>query len=306
VRKAFVKALCREAYRNPKIILITGDLGYNVLEPFREKFPNRFLNTGVAEANLVNLAAGLSTMGFIPFVYSIATFMSMRPFEQIRNNVSLQNLNVKIVGIGGGLAYTKAGPTHHSMEDIALMRLLPNITIIAPSDSDTAYQATKAIVRHEGPVYLRLERNPQVLNYLKPETFHIERGRQIVKGEKIAILATGTKVELALRIASILEKRKLRPSVFSFSTIQPLDKITLNKIFKKHSFIATVEEHRTSGGFGSAVEEFAVGKGLNKVRLAKFGLKNFFSEASGNYEALLKLHDFTPEAIARSIYAKVR
>lgn len=306
MRKSFVKALCEEAVKNPRIFLITGDLGFNVLEPFRDKFPDRFLNIGVAEANLVTVAAGLSTTGFIPFIYSIATFMTMRPFEQIRNDISLQNLNVKIIGVGGGLTYTKAGPTHHSVEDIALMRLMPNMVIIVPCDLNMAFQATKEIAKYKGPVYMRLERNPEDSIYTRQSTFRIGKGKMLVRGKGIAIFVTGTKIDMALKVASILKGKKLYPSIFSFPTIQPLDKKLLFKIAKNHSLLVTIEEHRTESGFGSAVGEFMLERGFNNLQLIKFGLRNTFSETSGSYDAMLKLNDFTTQAVVRSIYTRVR
>lgn len=305
MRKAFVRALSEEAKKNKKIILLTGDLGFNVLEEFRDLFPDRFLNLGVAEANLVTVAAGLATTGYIPFVYSIATFMSMRPFEQIRNDVSLQNLNVKIVGVGGGFSYTKAGPTHHSMEDIALMRSLPNMTIVAPFDQDETYTATKSIVKHNGPVYLRIGRNPeQTLKNIK-DKFEIGRARQLISGSKAAICITGSQIGQALEVVKLLKQKGINPSLYAFSTIQPIDNKTLSLIAKKHPFIFTLEEHRVSGGFGTAILEE-----LNKMKLTKnifvpFGLNNSFTYISSEYENLLKFNNMMPNQIARAILSHI-
>lgn len=305
MRKAFVRALSEEAKKNKKIILLTGDLGFNVLEEFRDLFPERFLNLGVAEANLVTVAAGLATTGYIPFVYSIATFMSMRPFEQIRSDVSLQNLNVKIVGVGGGLSYTKAGPTHHSMEDISLMRNLSNMTILAPFDQDETYTATKRMVKHKGPVYLRVGRNPdQTLKNVK-EKFEIGKARQLISGSKVAICFTGSQISQSLEVVKILKQKGIDPSLYSFSTIQPIDKKNLSLIAKNHPFIFTVEEHRVSGGFGTAVLEE-----LNKMNFTKniftpFGLSNSFTSISSEYENLLKLNNMMPNQIARVILSHI-
>lgn len=303
MRQAFVRALCEEAGKNPKIYLLTGDLGFQVLDPFRSKFPKRFLNIGVAEANLATVAAGLASTGFIPFIYSIAAFVSMRPFEQIRNDISLQNRNVKIIGVGAGLAYTKAGPTHHSMEDIALMRALPNMTIVCPSDTDECYQATKQIARLKGPAYLRIERNPQDLQtpFKKPD-FELGKGQLIKKGKKVAILTTGTKIAYASLISNTLSKMGINPAVYSFQTVNPLDEDLILKITKRFKTIVTLEEHRVTGGFGSAVAEFIVSpKNPNFNKVIKFGLKDSFCTISGDYETLLKHHAFTPEDIINSI-----
>src|SRR4030042_5120910 len=181
MRAAFIRGLIKAADADPRGILMTGDLGYRFLEPFARKFPDRFLNIGVAEANLVTVAAGLSTTGYIPFIYSIATFASIRAYEQIRIDIAMQKLNVKIVGVGAGLAYNKAGPTHHSMEDVGLMRLLPDMTIISPIDIYETEAATAEIARHKGPIYLRLERNPKEPFYHKLPDFRIGKGYGITE-----------------------------------------------------------------------------------------------------------------------------
>lgn len=303
MRKAFVKALCEEAKKNPKIFLITADLGFNVLEPFIEKFPKRFLNVGVAEANLISVAAGLSANGFMPFVYSIATFASMRPFEQIRNDISLQNRNVKIVAVGAGLAYNRAGPTHHSAEDIAIIRSLPNITIVNPADTLECYQATKLLARLDGPAYLRIERNPEDLQepYTKP-AFKIGKGQIIAKGKGVAILTTGTKIPTAFLIRKALGNLNVNPAIYSFPTIKPLDYNLLKSIASSFKTIITIEEHQTSGGFGGAVSEFISGPQnphINKV--LRFGLKDSPSLTSAQYDALMHHHSLTPKQIAKSI-----
>lgn len=305
MRKSFVQSLCDEASVNPKIFLLTGDLGFNILEMFRDKYPKRFLNVGVAESNLVNVAAGLSKLGFIPFIYSIATFMSMRPFEQIRNNISLQNMNVKIIGVGGGIAYTKAGPTHHSMEDIALIRTLPNILIINPSDQKETFYATKAISSYKGPVYMRIERNPEFIT-TKTMSFKIGKGRIIKKGKNIAILATGAKIPFITNIALILEKKKIYPTLVSMPSINPLDLPLLKRIALMHKIIVTVEEHRVNGGFGTAVMEFLSTNALTESRILRVGLKNEFSPISGDYHTLAAYHGFTPELVSREILKAIK
>lgn len=305
MRKAFVAAISELAKNDEKIFLVTGDLGYRFLDGFAQQFPKRFLNIGVAEANLITFAAGLSSLGFIPFVYSIATFATMRPFEQIRNDVSLQNLNVKIVGIGGGLAYTKAGPTHHSMEDIALMRTLPNMTIIAPSDPDETFQAVKSIVKFKGPVYLRLERNPDSKKIIKQKKFIIGKARLILKGKEIAIITTGVKLYTALEVNKLLQNNKIYCSVISFPTIQPLDRKMIKQIIQNHNYIFTIEEHRKTGGLGSAISEFLAEIQQKNISFLRFGLTDSYSPISASYNELLKYHKLTPEQISRVILNKI-
>jgi len=297
MRQAFVTALSDIARKDKRIFLLTGDLGFRFLEKFRDRFPDRFLNIGVAEANLVTVAAGLSTTGYVPFIYSIATFASMRPFEQIRNDIALQNLNVKIVAIGAGLAYTKAGPTHHSMEDIALMRTLPNMTIVAPADPQETYAAVREIAAHKGPVYLRLERNPDQSVYDKPPQFRIGKGYRHRKGSTVALCVTGTKVGLANDVTARLNAKGIHPSVYSFPTIAPLDTVLLRNIARAHRIIATIEEHRVSGGFGTVVLEALHGQ----RPVVRFGLIDEYTPVSAAYDVLCAYHGFTARRIASTL-----
>jgi len=302
MRKAFIKALCEAAKKDKRIVLLTGDLGFNVLEEFQNRFPERFFNIGVAEANLVTVAAGLSTVGFHPFIYSIATFITMRPFEQIRNDVSLQNLNVKIVGIGGGLSYTKAGPTHHSMEDIALMRTLGNISIIAPFDQEETYLSTSAITKHEGPAYLRIGRNPEITIQNKKRSFILGKGIQAIQGDAFALCITGATISIALETIKLLKKKNIQPSLYIFSTIKPIDVSLLKKIAKEYKVIYTLEDHRIDGGFGSEVRDVIDNQLLSrKIPVIKMGLKNTFSQISADYDELLEHHELTPQQIVKQI-----
>ncbi len=302
MRKAFIKALCEIAKKDERVVLLTGDLGFNVLEPFKEHFPDRFFNIGVAEANLVTVAAGLATAGYIPLTYSIATFMSMRPFEQIRNMVSLQNLNVKIIAVGAGISYTKAGPTHHAIEDISLMRSLPNMTIIAPSDQKETYQATKAMLAYSGPVYFRIGRNPADSIVIPESTFIIGRARLLQKGEKIALLATGNQVEIAFQVAKILKQLNIQASIYSFPTVKPLDKQTLSEIYSSHVVIATLEDHSITGGFGSAICEDVYEEPLAVYpSIVRFGFKPGYSKLSASYSKMIEEYSFSPYQIAERI-----
>jgi len=303
MRAAFVDGLIQAALKDDRIMLITGDLGYRYLERFREKFPDRFLNIGVAEGNLVSVAAGLSTTGFVPFIYSIATFASMRAFEQIRTDIVMQNLNVKIVGIGAGLAYTKAGPTHHSMEDIALMRMLPGMAIINPINQIQAKLATLELSDYIGPAYLRLERNPDGDFPENNKNFSIGKGylvKSATCAAKAAILFTGTKTALVFGVAQYLAKMKINSAIYAFPTINPIDENLLKIICYKHKYIITIEEHRITGGFGTAVGEYIL-ENNHKTKIIKIGLKDNFSPVSAGYDALAEINGFTAEKISARI-----
>lgn len=285
-------------------MLLTGDLGYRFLEPFAEKYPGRFINIGVAEANLVTVAAGLAATGFKPFIYSIATFASMRAFEQVRNDIMLQKMNVKIVGIGAGLAYTKAGPTHHSMEDIALMRTLPGMVIVSPADTNQAYAATRKLADYTGPAYLRLERNPAEPVYRKPPVFRIGKGILLESGRRVALLATGTKIGLVRQTAGLLAKKGIQPSIVNLPTVYPLDVRLLGSLTSGHRLFVTFEEHRVTGGIGTAIGEWLLTQNpMQMVRLVKIGLKDEYSDISAGYEILLAANGMTAGRIARRILA---
>lgn len=303
MRGAFVKALLEIAGKDPKVYLLTGDLGFRILEPFIEKFPNQFLNVGVAEANLITAAAGLTSLGFKPFVYSIATFATLRPYEQIRNDICLQNLNVKIVGVGGGLAYSKAGPTHHSLEDVALMRTLPNMTIISPSCPYETYYVTKKLHNEKGPAYLRLERNPPGEISIQNSIFRIKKGIKIKKGKELALIASGNKIETIIEVEEILRKKGVNAGVYAFTTIKPLDTRMLQQISKEYSLIVTVEEHYINGGLGTAVLEFLSSKQPKPPAVLRLGVKNIFTPISAEYDKLIEFNKLTPPQISRSIIA---
>lgn len=304
MRKAFIDALMDCAKKDNKIMLITGDLGFRYLEPFAVAFPKQFLNIGVAESNLITVAGGLASIGYKPFVYSIATFASMRAYEQIRSVIALQNLSVRIVGIGGGLSYAKAGPTHHSIEDIGLMRLIPSMTIFNPMDPFECYAITKKLVSTKGPAYLRLETNPLENWYKRVPNFTVGKANILIKAKKnskkkIAILTTGTKYSLGIQVSILMNKLGIFPTVVAFSTISPLDVVMLNKISDTHTHIATIEEHISDGGFGSIVNDYLT-QDANPRKLIKFGLKGY-SNFSGEYNNLLDYYSLTPQKIAKAI-----
>lgn len=298
---SFINALCEKAGNDERIFLLTGDLGFNVLEKFSNRFPDRFLNVGVAEQNLISVAAGLSTMGYIPFVYSIASFMTMRPYECIRSVIDLQNLNVKIVGIGAGVAYGKAGPTHYALEDISLMRSLRHMIIINPSNQREVASAIHALNTHDGPAYLRIEKNPDNEFQTKNgETFVIGRGECIKKGRDMAILTTGTKISLALDVANLLEKHTYKPSIYAFPTLYPIDETLLSVIEKQYRYIATIEEHYLQGGLGTIVTEFLANSCSSTKRIS-FGFQKSNDILVGDYTNIMKSCGLAPEQITRRL-----
>ena len=269
MRTAFIKTLCELAEQDERIWLLCGDLGYSVLEGFSGRFPNRFVNVGVAEQNMTGIAAGLALSGKVVFIYSIANFPVMRCLEQIRNDVCYHNLNVKIVTVGGGLTYGSLGYTHHGVEDIAVMRVLPNMTVIAPGDPVEARLATQAILNTPGPCYLRLGKAGEpVVHQIEPE-FQVGKAISLQLGSDLTLISTGGMLQSVVLAAEKLASQGYSVQVLSMPTVYPLDEHSIVQAAKQTGKIITVEEHGL-GGLGSAVAEvLALGGIPVKFRLLR-------------------------------------
>jgi transketolase len=261
MRNAFIEALCEAAALDERVWLVCGDLGYSVLEAFARRFPERFVNAGVAEQNMTGVAAGLAHSGKVVFVYSIVNFPIMRCLEQVRNDVCYHNLDVKVVAVGGGLVYGGHGYTHHGAEDLAVMRVLPNMTVMAPGDPAEARLATRAAAGHRGPCYLRLGRGGEPAVHARPPEFRIGRAVSVRAGRDVTILSTGTPLPLALRAAEELAAGGVSCDVWSLPTLWPLDVEALRSSAARTGRVVTVEEHG-QGGLASAVAEALLAEGL--------------------------------------------
>lgn len=261
MRTTFIKTLTELAEKDERIWLLCADLGYSVLEHFAGKFPARYINVGVAEQNMTGIAAGLAMSGKIVFTYSIANFPTLRCLEQIRNDVCYHNANVKVVSVGGGYSYGTAGYTHHGVEDIAVMRVLPNMTVIAPGDPIETRLATEAAAATDGPFYLRLGKAGEPIIHEQVPDFQIGKIYKLREGKDVALLSTGGMLQAINEAANELEKLDLSVSVVSVPTVSPLDEAAILDVARGASKIITVEEHGI-GGLGSAVAEILA---INKV-----------------------------------------
>jgi transketolase len=255
MRKAFVKTLIELAQKDDRIYLLTGDLGYKALEEFAEKFPERFINCGVAEQNMMGMAAGLAMCGKKPYVYSIVPFVTLRCLEQIRNDVCYQNLDVKIIGIGGGFSYSTLGATHSVLEEVAILRALPNMSVLCPADLFSTEELMIKAYQTAGPVYIRTSKLDGREAYKEKPDLAIGRPNKIKSGKDGAIIATGLLLSSCTQIAEELKKENLDLAVFDFHTLKPVDKNDLLAQIKDYKKIFTVEEHSTIGGTGAAVAE---------------------------------------------------
>lgn len=283
MRKTFIQTIVAEARRDKRIFLITPDIGYSVLEPFMHEFPDRYLNVGVAEQNAVSIAAGLSMKGFIPFVYTIMPFVTMRPYEQIRVDVAYMNNNVRLVGVGAGFSYGAAGATHHSTEDIAILRCLPNMTIICPGDPWETEMAVKSTLAIKGPVYIRLGKQGEPILHKPGTTFEIGKGIFLRKGNDFNLLTTSNTLEMACLVWDALLKRGKKGNLISMHTIKPLDQNLVLSLLKNHKPMFTLEEHFLIGGLGSAVAEIIAESAFNPV-FKRFGVPDKFSHFVGNHD----------------------
>jgi transketolase len=262
MRSEFVESVVELAARDERVLLLTGDLGYTVLEPFSERFPDRFFNVGVAEQNMVGLSTGLAEAGFVPFVYSIATFASMRAYEFVRNGPLLHELPVRIVAVGGGLDYGYNGVTHYALEDIALMRAQPGMTVVAPADAAQARTALDETAGLPTPVYFRLGKGETPVAGLDGR-FGLGRAHTVTEGDDVAIVALGTMAAPALEAAELLEARGIGATVVVVSSVSPPPLDDLAELLERVGLVVTVEAHYRNGGLGSLVAELVADRRLS-------------------------------------------
>ena len=305
MRSAFNETLREIAREDSRIFMILADIGYGEVEPFREEFPDRFFNVGVAEQDMTGIACGVAMEGNIAITYSIANFPTLRCLEQIRNDVCYHNANVKIVIIGGGLAYGALGMSHHSTEDIAIMRALPNMVVIAPSDLIEARAATRAMIEHEGPVYYRCGYKKEPDIHEGKIDFRIGCAIQVQDGKDATLIYTGTVGYNAILAAESLRKEGIDCRVLSMHTIKPIDVEAIKKAAEETKSIITIEEHNVIGGLGSAVAEVIAESGNSSVRFRRIGLPDVFCTHVGSNECLRKIYSLSVEGIVEVVKSVV-
>jgi transketolase len=304
MRKAFCKAMIALAETDERIILMTGDLGFMVLEEFQAKFPSRFFNVGVAEANMVGLATGLASCGYIPYCYSIATFASMRPYEQLRNGPILHNLPVRIVGVGGGYEYGPGGFTHHALEDLAITRVQPGLGVIAPADSLQAEKAIHETYDMAGPIYFRIGKRD---NYQIPKLegrFKLGRCETVREGPDVLIVSLGSITVEAVAAAERLSEEGIEPTVTVVSSLRPAPVEDLTELLSRFKLAVTVEEHYLDGGLGSLVAEVAAEQNSG-CRIMRCGVKRKPTGTCGSEEFLRDANDLSCEVLTQTILRKL-
>jgi transketolase len=304
VRAAFASTLAELAERDPRILLLTGDLGYKALEPFSERFPRRFFNVGVAEQNMVGLATGLAECGFLPFVYSIATFASLRAYEFIRNGPVAHGLPVRIVGVGGGFDYGSAGPTHHGLEDVGVLRLQPGLTVIAPADSEQTRFILRDTWDRPGPIYYRLSKNDRLSVPDLGGRFSLGRAEVLRQGPDILLLVAGSLASEALAATDALRKMGIEATLAVVSTLNPAPVDDLRGRLESFDDVVTIEDHYASGGLGSIVAEILAESAI-RCRLVRLGVKDGPDGLSGSLTYLLQRHGLSRESIVEAAKAAV-
>lgn len=295
MRNAFATALVEAARLDPRIVLLTGDHGYALFDEFRKVCPEQYINAGIAEQNMVGVAAGMAKGGFKPFVYGLSAFVPIRVLEQIKLDVCYENLPVVLIGDGAGVVYSGLGSSHQSTEDIAALRAVPNITILSPADAFEMQNCMEFSINENRPVYLRMGKADvgNIHSTLPP--FKLGELAQLQQGEEICFIATGSMVNIARELGKIYSNS----SVLSAPCIKPLDRISIVSICQHHQVIITLEEHSVYGGLGSAIAEISAT--YAPTRILRIGIEDRFSQFCGTYQYLMQEHQLDLASVTAKV-----
>lgn len=305
MRNAFADEVTQLARSDPRVVLLSGDIGNKLFDKFKEVDESRFYNCGIAEANMMGVAAGMALSGLRPFVYTITPFTTTRCFEQIRVDVCYHNAPVVIVGTGSGLSYAELGPTHHSLEDIALLRTLPGMRVLAPCDSAELRLAMRAVLEDSGPAYIRIGKKGEADIHPTSPEFTIGKAIIVRPGNDVALLCTGNMMSETLRAADVLMSKGISVEVVSFHTIKPLDGKYLKNAAARFKLLVTVEEHSRIGGFGSAVSEWRAFTNC-AVQQISIGTDDEFMHEVGSQNYARVKYGLTAENIAARVAVSVK
>jgi transketolase len=300
LRKAFIATLCELAAADDRIVLMTGDLGHLAMEPFREQFPRRFLNVGVAEQNMIGLATGLAEAGFLPYAYSIATFASLRPLEFIRNGPVLHQLPVRIVGMGMGFEYGHSGPTHYGVEDVSVLRTLPGLTIVIPADSDQAVSAIRDTSKISGPVYYSLGKDDKITVPGLNGRFELGKIQVIRKGSEVAFVTMGSLSQEVASAAEDLSSQGVDAGVAVVSNFYPDPEDDLADFLSSFRYVVSVEAQTLSGGLGAFTAGVIASRGI-QCKLRALGVRTPPDGTSGVQEERWRKHGIDRASIVRNV-----
>ncbi len=297
-RKEFGKAVTKMAQNDDRIVVISADSGKSSgFGDFMKSFPDRYFELGIMEQGAIGVASGLATIGKIPVFCAIAPFVTVRPYEMFKNDLGYMKQNAKIVGRNCGFTYSDLGATHHSLEDFAIMRMIPGVVILAPQDASEIRTAVKAMIEHEGPVYMRIG-NPKIPELFEEKPFVIGQGNTLRDGKDITIISTGSATEQVLAAAEKLSEKGVSARVIGMPTVCPIDEDLVIQAARETKKIVTVEEHYADGGLGTLVSEICSQK--CPVRIKRIGVPKVYA-SSGPYEELLKYYGLDADGIEQTI-----
>ena len=306
MRNAFAAEITALAQDDPRVVLLSGDIGNRLFDTFKDRHPDRFYNCGVAEANMIGLAAGMAMNGLRPVAYTITPFITTRCLEQIRVDVCYHDVGVTIVGVGAGLAYASLGPTHHSCEDIAFLRALPNMAVLAPGDPVEVRLGLREAVQRGHGTYMRLGKKGEPVVHQTPLEFEIGKAITVRDGDEVCLLSTGNMLPEVIETAEKLHHAGIGAQVASFHTVKLLDTEYLQKAFRKFTLVVTAEEHSLIGGFGAAVAEWLSEQPPQRAAIMRFGTADMFHHESGEQEHARHCFGLTAGQMAEKIRQRIR
>lgn len=306
MRNHLVAELVKLAEEDKDIYLLTGDLGFGVLDEFASKYPDRFFNAGISEQNMTAVAAGMALERNTVYTYSIGNFPGMRCLEQIRNDICYHNANVKIIVVGGGFAYGQLGMSHHATEDIAIMRALPNMRVYSPADPMEAIAVVKRANEVKGPCYIRLGKGGESVLHPEIVEYNVEKALELYKGEGVAVLATGSILGEAKKAVEELQSEGINVALYDFITVKPIDKKAIEKIALNYEYIITVEEHNVIGGFGGSVAEELAQIHGNRASMVRLGLQDEYTSIVGSQEYLREHYGMSSNHIINKVKELLR
>lgn len=303
MRNAFAKEITRLGREDDRVVLLSGDIGNRLFDDFKAACPGRFYNCGVAEANMIGVAAGLAMSGFRPVCYTITPFITYRCLEQIRIDVCYHEAPVTIVGTGSGLSYASLGATHHSCEEMGMLRLLPGLTVMAPADSFEVQACLRAALGHSGPSYLRIGKKGEPRVHASAPEYRIGGSIVLREGHDVFFVCAGTMLPVVLQAADALAAAGLSVGVASMPAVKPLDTSLLSRAFSDCRLVATVEEHSVLGGLGGAVAEWACEQAAPRARLVRFGTADEFLHLTGEQDEARAHFGLTAEKMSARVLA---
>jgi transketolase len=302
MRNAFADELTKLGDEDTRVVMLSGDIGNRLFDKFKAKHPSRFFNCGVAEANMMGVAAGMAMNGLRPVAYTITPFVTTRCLEQIRTDVCYHEAPVTIVAVGAGLAYSGLGPTHHACEDISFLRSIPNMVVICPGDAFEVRAALRASMQQDHPVYIRMgKKGEPVVHGGAIADFQIGKAIPISEGKDVCLLSTGNMLPEVIEAAHKLKQKGISAQVVSFHTVKPLDKRCLKDAFDHFKLVATIEEHSLIGGFGAAVSEWLADTRTSNQNFLRFGTPDAFFKKSGEQEYAREMLGLSAHQIAEKI-----